>query len=156
MTTATLNPQTLEEAQKFLRDRLSEGTECPCCEQFAKVYRRKITAATAQALILMYREARRGWVYMPDLLQRKQADETKARYWGLIEESHETRGDGSSRVGVWRLTQHGVDFVLGNVEIPKYALIYDGECQGLDESESVTIHDALGTRFNYADLMAGV
>lgn len=146
---------TLAEARERLQETRTVGTTCPCCDQFAKVYRRNITAATAQALILMYRSAGKGWCYMPELLDRKQADETKARYWGLIEEQDGNRADGSSRVGVWRLTDKGVQFVLGQVEVPKYALIYDGKCLGLDEAETVTIEDALGTRFNYADLMAG-
>lgn len=146
---------TLEEARRSLQETRTVGTQCPCCDQFAKVYRRKITAATAQALILMWRERGRGWCYMPDLLQRKQADETKARYWGLIEEAETLRLDGSNRAGYWKLTEQGINFVLGHSQIPKYALIYDGKCLGLDESEAVTIHDALGTKFNYDDLMAG-
>jgi hypothetical protein len=148
---------TLEEAQEWLRSRVDDGAPCPCCSQFAKVYRRKLTSATARALVLMYREAGDGWVYFPDLLGRKQADEAKARYWGLIEERRAQRDDGSQRNGWWRLTPWGVRFVRGQATIAKYARIYDGRCLGLDYSEgTVNIREALGTRFSYDDLMAGV
>ena len=32
-------------------------------------------------------------------------------------------------------------------------MIYNGELLGLDDAESVTITDVLGTKFNYAELM---
>lgn len=145
----------LDEARRWLRQQADEGAKCPCCNQFTKVYRRKITSQTARAMVLMWREAGNDYVYMPTLLGRKQADETKARYWGLIEEAPEVRDDGSSRVGVWRLTPKGVAFVRGMTRVPKYARIYDGRCLGFDDTELVDIYDALGTRFNYSDLMAG-
>lgn len=75
-------------------------------------------------------------------------------HWGLIEEEPIVRPDGG-RAGWWRITPFGQQFVLGNSTVPKYARLYDGRCLGL-EGVPVTIRDCLGTKFNYADLMAGI
>jgi hypothetical protein len=47
--------ETLAEAQDWLRERLPDGAKCPCCTQFAKVYRRKINSAMAWQLIEAWR-----------------------------------------------------------------------------------------------------
>jgi hypothetical protein len=147
---------TLDEARAWLRDRVDEGERCPCCTQRAQVYRRKITSASAWALVKLYRERGLDWGHLPTILGRKQADEAKMVHWGLIEQAPMTRDDGSNRAGWWRVTPLGEAFVLGDVAVPKYARIYDSRCLGLDDSETVTIEDALGERFRYDDLMAGV
>ena len=36
------NSMTLTEAKQWLKERLDEGTRCPCCNQYAKIYKRKI------------------------------------------------------------------------------------------------------------------
>lgn len=147
---------TLAQAREELRARVTDGAVCPCCTQYAKVYRRKITSQVARVLIAMHRDAGTGWVHLPTLIERKGADEAKARYWGLIEASEDdVREDGSPRVGWWRLTPAGEAFVLDRLRVPKYAHIYDGRCLSLDDTETVSIRDALGTRFDYRDLMAG-
>jgi hypothetical protein len=146
---------TLAEAREWLRVRVDDGETCPCCEQFAKVYRRKLTAPVARVLIAMYRHNRDGWVYLP-ALGLSRGDEAKARYWDLIEGLDGERDDGSKRVGTWRLTGKGIAFVRNQIRVPKYARIYDGRCLNMDPAETVCITDVLGTRFNYADLMAGV
>jgi hypothetical protein len=154
----------LGEVRAWLRGRVEDGETCPCCLQFAKIYRRKITAPMARVLIAMWRVGGRDWVDIPALAKsiytdRTRAtggDETKARYWGLIEpKPNERRDDGSLRVGWWRLTHAGVSFVRGENTVPKYARIYDGRLLGLDYSEHVDITDALGTRFDYRELMQG-
>lgn len=141
-------------ARRLVREFAQQGITCPCCNQYVKVYRRKLTTMTAQALVLMYRQAGEGWVNLPALLGRKQADEAKARYWGLIQESEDVRDDGSKRAGWWRLTELGVRFVQGRARVPKYALIYNSQLVYLDLGETVDIREALGTRFHYDDLMA--
>lgn len=147
---------TLEEAQEWLRDRVDDGETCPCCTQFAKVYRRKLTGSIARVLIRMWHENPGDWVFLPALRTRGQ-DEAIAKHWGLIEPFPDAkREDGSSRVGWWRLTGLGVSFVRNNVRLPKYARIYNGRLLGLDDAETVSIVDALGSQFNYDELMQGV
>lgn len=137
---------TVEEARRELERLRGEGTRCPCCDQFVKVYRRKINSTMARALILLYREG--GWVHVSSKLDSG-SELSKTRFWFLVEE----REDAHS--GWWRLTSLGREFVLGQTDLPKYAEIYNNQLLCLDFSESITIRDALGTRFNYRDLMEG-
>jgi hypothetical protein len=145
---------TLEEAKADLRKHLDEGARCPCCTQFAKVYRRKIHAAMARDLVITYREAGDEWFHVRKVLGYHHGDFAKLAMWELIEESSEKRDDGG-RAGWWRVTPLGTRYVSGVHRVPKYARVYDGRLLSLDHSELVDIHDALGTKFSLADLMAG-
>ena len=149
----------LIDARALLRRLVDEGHECPCCTQFAKVYKRKIHASMARAVISIYRASyweKKHWVEISKLLPHNQvADAAKLRYWGLIEEEPSVRSDGSERTGFWRITLKGMEFVRGAGTVQKYAKLYDGRCLGL-EGDMVTIQDALGKKFNYSELMAGM
>lgn len=155
MPTATMS---LAEAKEWLRARVNRGDRCPCCGQFAKVYSRKMTAFTARAMIAMYRYYRTEFVQMPELIRQRLTSQTQGGYatlglyWGLIEEENQRREDGG-RAGWWRLTELGIQFVLGEISVPKHARIYDGRILGYSD-ERVTIRDTLGTKFNYDELMS--
>lgn len=145
----------LADAQVWLRNRVDKGERCPCCTQFAKVYRRKINSGMARSLIRMYHISPGDWIHLPTEIGARSREEGKLAYWGLVEEENTLRPDGG-RAGYWRITPLGHAFVLGNIALPKYARIYDGRCLGLDTSEKATIKDALGTAFDYDDLMQGI
>jgi hypothetical protein len=143
---------TLREARDELRGLVDHGHRCPCCTQFAKVYRRKLHSQMAVALIKLYRAgAAYEWVHLP-AVTRMGGDSAKARYWGLIVEETERRDDGG-RSGWWQLTEDGIAFVTMRLRVPKYARVYDGRCLGL-HGEPVTICECLGSRFSYDELMA--
>lgn len=147
---------TLREAKDWLLARVEHGAPCPCCTQFAKVYRRKINSSMAHDLILMWRAFDEDWGYLPDLRKQRSLkgnrEESKLRFWGLVEETAELRDDGG-RSGWWRVTPHGVGFIRGAVSVPKYANIYNGRLLKLDYTDYVNIWDALGSKFNYQELM---
>jgi len=146
---------TLAEARDQLRDLVDEGATCPCCRQYARVYRRKIHATMARTLCRVYRAAPSGeWVHLPSLAGYQVNDFPKLRYWGLVEEEIELRRDDGGRAGYWRITPQGWQWVLIWTTVPKYARIYDGRCLGL-EGDPVTVLDALGDRFDYRELMEG-
>lgn len=145
---------TLTDARAQLRQDLDRGARCPCCTQFAKVYRRKINSGMARSLIAMYRTTPSGWIHLPTQIGARSREEGKLAYWGLVEEENALRPDGG-RAGYWRLTDTGRAFVRGLVALPKYARVYDGRCLGLDPTSTATIRDALGTAFDYDDLMHG-
>jgi hypothetical protein len=145
---------TLGIARAWLRNRVEAGAACPCCRQFAKVYRRKVNSGMARSLIRMYRaDPERGYVYIPDLGSRSR-EEGKLRYWGLVEEERTRREDGG-RAGYWRVTDLGEAWVLDRITIPSHARVYDSRCLGLDDTQRVSIRDALGNHFNYDELMRG-
>jgi hypothetical protein len=148
---------TLEAAKSELREKLGKGARCPCCSQFAKIYKRRITSRQARGIIVIYRKAGTNWAHVPTLspvLFGDSAEVSKLRYWKLIEESSEVRDDGG-RAGWWRITALGACYVNDRITVPKYACIYDSRLLKL-EGELVGIRDALGKKFNYYELMGTV
>lgn len=145
---------TLGEARELLRTLVAEGHDCPVCTQFAKVYRFGFNAAMARGLIAMYHKGGRSWVSVPEL-GLPGGHMLKARFWGLIEKPLElVREDGSSRVGIWRLTERGIAFVLNTRSIQSHARLYNNHCLSL-VGDPVYIERVLGKKFNYAELMLG-
>lgn len=142
---------TLGEARAELRQLVRDGERCPCCDQFAKVYRRKLNSGMARSLIAMWRTAGTSWVHVPTALDARSREEGKLRYWGLVVESDEERDDGG-RAGWWQVTDLGAQFVLGQLRVPQYAHVYDGRCLGL-HGDPVMIRDCLTDRFSYEELM---
>lgn len=63
---------TLDEAQeKVLRAAwTSKGGRCLCCNQYTKVYKRKITSNMAQLLVLAWRGYKRQWFNLPDFNEK--------------------------------------------------------------------------------------
>ena len=144
----------LHAAQSWLRRHIDKGAKCPCCHQFSKVYRRTINSSMAFGLIEFYRHHRTDWGHAPSTGAVAQLGGEFARLelWGLVKEAEERREDGG-RVGWWRITDKGIAFLRNEIRVPKYAKIYDGRLLDLDYTTMVSITDALGTKFNYRDLM---
>lgn len=151
MTTPEGN-DSLDSARQWLRARLDDGERCPCCTQFAKVYRRKIYSTMARTLIAMWRRgSTTEWLDINDVRKsldlKGGGDGTKMRYWDLIEAHPD--------LPLWRVTSLGEQWVRDTITVPRYARIYDNRCLSL-VGDPVTIREALGVRFNYNDLMRGV
>lgn len=152
---------TLSEAKSWLREQVRNGgARCPCCTQNVKVYRRSLPSATARTMIAMYHQDEgRDYVYLPTLLDtiKKTAYQggyaTYGHYWGLMERQDGRRDDGSNRVGWWRLTDLGRSFVRGTATVPRYAHIYDSRLLSFSGPQ-FSIRQALGTRFDYDELMS--
>ncbi len=143
---------TLGEARAWMREQAAtQGARCPCCTQYAKVYKRLMTPNIARLLVRAYREHGQTWFHATSLRDGT-GDLAKLRYWRLLEESTERRAD-SGRAGWWRITDAGVAFIRTGATVPKYALIYDSYLLGHD-GDQVGIRDALGERFDLAELMA--
>lgn len=148
-------------ARLRLARELDEGITCPTCSQHCKVYRRTINAQMARALIALYRAcclhtaAGSGYMHWPTVLKDagvQRADEAKLWYWRLVEPEGTERDDGSNRVGRWRPTRLGVQFVTEGAAVARYALIYNQRLLGL-AGGPISIRDALGERFDFDDLM---
>lgn len=152
---AELDPvpgQTVVEARRWLREHDEEGAICPCCTQLVRVYRRRIHATMASRLIRFYRRYGLDYGSLPKLtLGGAESDFGKLRYWDLIEEADLERQDGG-RAGWWRVTVAGEWWVQGLSRIPLHALIYDSRLLRL-EGRRIGVVEALGKRFNYAELM---
>lgn len=154
MTTEFSDDMTLEAAQELLGEKLAAGevTSCPCCERTAKVYKRTIHTTMARSLIEIYTVAGMGWCRPIDIVGKNSPDLVKTRWWGLMMPLEGRREDGSDRVGQWRITADGQEFINAKMSVPKYAHVYDNRKLRLSGPQ-VTIQDCLGEKFNYNDLM---
>ncbi len=159
----TFQGDSLEDAKAFVQLNLPSGASCPCCGQYARLYQRPINATMAVALILIYQHFQRhpnhAWLHVSQFLVQAKRDSTiaggdvvKLRYWGLLERASGERSDGSNRVGRYRITELGKQFVEGKVAVPKYAFLFNQRLFRLSD-ELITIADAIGDRFNYQELM---
>lgn len=143
---------TLQEARNLVKEGRGKGLKCPCCDQYAKVYRRTINSTMARWLIWLVKEyhVSKDWVDVRTSPVRG-GDYAKLGYWGLTE--NRTNDDEKKRTsGLWIPTQSGRSFVRNQVTVPRYASVYDGH--PIDFSvEQISIIDALGKHFDYKELM---
>ncbi len=156
---------TIEQAKMWLRAHTGKGGQCPCCHQRVQFYRRTLTTSMAYALIVIDTHFRTSpeWLHVPQYLTEVGADEAarggdyaKLKDWGFIEPQPGKRADDSSRTGFWRITESGKAFVRGEIRAPKIIEMYNQRPTGRSVSdETVSIQEALGTRFDYTKLMAG-
>ncbi|MGE0527391.1 MAG: hypothetical protein AB7G93_00825 [Bdellovibrionales bacterium] len=156
-----LNPNaTLKEAKDWLRARLGKGERCPCCNQLAKMYERKLYSSMAAAIIYFYKSFDHSKFHHKSELLKNQAlattlgggDFAKLALWGLIEEKPKDTSEDKRTSGYWKISQKGIDFVLGKQRLPSHVRIYDGKVFGFT-GDKVLVTDCLGKKFSYVELM---
>lgn len=153
-----LKTATLEEAKNWLRERLHEGERCPCCTQFAKVYKKKLNSGMVSRLVHLERMSRGDnvWISVNDLYSKTKSVSPKdfpcLKHWQLIEAKGDTPDDGAKSSGYWRITDLGRQFVRGEVSMKRYIYLYDNRLMKFSE-ETITIHEALGDNFDFKELM---
>jgi hypothetical protein len=81
------------------------GTTCPCCDRYAKLYKRKLNTGMVRTLVWLYmRNAKFGayaWIDVPRTAPRRtlnSAETGKLAHWGLAEVDASFRGASGSRV----------------------------------------------------------
>lgn len=159
------NRTTLAMAKAWLRAQVNDGAHCPCCTQFAKVYKRKLNSSMAYVLVLVDRYPGSDWLHVPSYINSQvshagvaaavRGDWAKLTHWGLLEEQpNQERADGSSRVGYYKITERGRLFVQCQLRVDRHIWLYDGRPLSRPGGPTVSIIEALGDRFNYAELMA--
>lgn len=155
--------QSLKEAKDWLRERVYKGARCPCCDRYARAYRRILGSSMATALICLYRESKKTgeeWVHAKTAIHKgmqgsklfKGLDYGVLKFWGLIEANPEHNDETKPSSGFWRVTNLGKDFVEKRTAVQKYSIVYDNRFLRL-EGPVWTIDEALGKHFNYQELM---
>lgn len=148
----------LAAARRMVYEQRDEGLKCPCCDQNVKVYRITITAGMAQGLITHYRLNDMGFAHINATRAANGAtdnrQESKLAYWGLFEEEVTVKREDGGRRGFWRVTPHGVLFLRGELTVPKWLRTYNNEVIEIVQPERVSIHDALGHRFDLREIMS--
>lgn len=146
--------ETIKEVKEHLRENFENGTECPCCGQFVKLYKRKFGSVMARTLIRLNRMPHH-YNHVKDIVQgisdTGTNDFSKMKYWGLIEEQSND-DNGKKNSGYWAITQKGEEFVNMRLEIPSHAFVYNSTLQGFSNGYT-NIIQALGNKFNYKELM---
>ena len=148
---------------ELTNEELEKGVKCPCCNQFSKIYKRQITSSMAWALILIYKYFKKNpeseWVHIQNYLKGlpipapvMSGDISKLRFWGLLFPKVGVREDKSDRVGLYKITDRGKEFVENKIYVPKYVSIYNNEALKHSQSK-VNIKEALKNKFNYEELM---
>lgn len=163
----------LADARDQLHVKLDAGARCPCCDQYSKRYRRKLSSGIARWMIALERLHQIGleWVHvswiaavvggtLPSTAKALPigqspigtGDYAKARYWGLIEDRPSSTASKKDS-GYWKITEKGRLFVTTGTVLASHVILYNNECQGFD-GDPISIRDALGSRFDYAELMS--
>jgi hypothetical protein len=156
-----MDPSTpLHAVRTHILERREDGTICPACHQHVKLYKRKLNSGMARALIDIAHYFRNPehaeWLHVLNYLVARNAfnaDWPKLRHWGLLSCLETLRDDGSDRVGLYRLTDIGEEFVQGRCTVPKYVYLFNDTVEGFSDGENIDIHQALGSHFNYRELM---
>lgn len=162
------HPETANYANEIKRQvfaKIGDGVICPCCDQFAKLYRRKLHSGMARALIAISTvqnrvESAAGaggigfWVETPKL-GFQNGDYGRLRWWELLEQralKYKDEKEEKRDSGRWRVTTKGMQFVKGEIAIPREVFMYNNLVQGFS-ADTIKIDEALGKKFNYGELM---
>ncbi len=153
MATQPTEEKTLAQARQELRADLYTGTKCPCCTQFAKVYKRQIHSSMSRMLISLYHLGP-GYHHVNDIpsVRNGYGDFAKLVYWKLIAEMTDPGLKAGRTTGYWMITEKGRAFVERGVYVPKYAEVYNGHLIKLSGPETF-VDNTLGKAFNYQELM---
>ncbi len=151
------------DARQYVVNNRDVGVSCPCCDQFAKVYRRGLSGPMVYALIVIERWTRSntGWLHVPEYLSKvctgtttRGGDWAKMVHWGLLQEKPVVRMDGAKHAGYYKITQLGLDFVNGRVQVPAHVFLYNKQKLERPITKMISVEEALRKKFNYAELMA--
>lgn len=149
--------ETIQEAKAYLKENFEKGVNCPCCDQYVRIYRHRLNSQMAKCLIGMYRinyQQSREWVHVLNELKPSNRMYSLMRFWGLIVASeHDDEFLDKKASGYWKITQKGKSFVQGSLEIPKYVFLFNNKKYG-ESDETVNIQDSLGKKFSYTELMS--
>jgi len=148
---------TLQEAKDYIKENQKKGLQCPCCEGYVKLYKRKLNSGMAKFLIALYK---RSQTEIPSCIEdilldlntpAKSLDYSVLTHWGLIQRVVIPSTE-KKHSGLWEITPTGREFVLGVAMVAKRVHIINNVVVGFDE-EQISIKEALGQKFNYIELM---
>jgi hypothetical protein len=116
-----------------------------------------------RGLIVLYHHQRQigweKWIHIPSLFAARMVCKDNMgsllRLWELIEQQPGERDDGSWRVGWYKITRQGVDFVRGELRVRKYVYLYNQTLISRKNADPTMINvvEALGEKFDYTELM---
>ncbi len=145
----------LEICRLWLKEHLDKGTRCPCCDQHAKIYRRKLNSAMVTTLRVCVRETEKIF-HAPTILKAakvgRDRDMSYLKEWGLVQEE-EGKGRGGRTAGMYSVTELGRAFSEGRSKVPKYLFFFNQKVVARSEVE-IGIDEAKVDRFHVSEVMA--
>jgi len=149
---------TLQEAKAWLKQKAVDGAQCPCCNQYVRIYKRRINAGMARWLINLYKMPREfqhiASIYKFGRHSVSGTDYTVMKYWDLIQQKVNEDED-KKHSGWWRITDKGEQFVERRTAVLSHAHIYNSRLINF-VGDRVTIDQCLGKKFSYQELMGGI
>jgi hypothetical protein len=151
--------KTLVDAAIEFRRALEKGEklDCPCCRRYAQIYKRRINKSMAIDLINAVRlKAYRDFVHIRDIQANHSGggDFAKLRWWKLVEQ--QTNDDETKRdSGLWKVTQLGLDFMQGLVDLPESVTVYDNEVLSVSDKLK-SFKECLKEPFDYQEILRGI
>lgn len=157
---------TINDIREALRAEWDEGTECPCCSQRVKLYRRRVNSGMAEILVALARETVRRrisvahlpWVHVErDIVRGNEKlqgarDWSTLKFWDVIEPLDD--GQGRRTAGEWRITEKGL-WVVAHPDRPLLwdwiAVFNDRPRERSDEMRS--LRDALQRPFSWQEVV---
>lgn len=158
-------PDTLSVAKMQLQRGLTDGIKCPCCERWAKRYRRPMSKTMAKCHIWLCRAAGAGGIEAPFIDVPKKAPRfvlrskqlSLLRWWDLIERAPRPEGNDKSRFsGLWRPTELGWEWYSNpEATIHNAVATVFGEAEGpAEDAVQITLRQALrvGEDFDFREV----
>lgn len=121
-----------------------ESVICPCCDQFAARYKRRISREIAEQLRWLYHQ--HAPAHAQDIQRSTDGRERNYSllvYWGLIE---------NMGAATWQITLAGRAFVEGKSTCREFVFIYAGLCVGFS-GRDMTFVQCLAKKFDKAEVM---
>lgn len=123
---------TLEAARRLVMASVERGSRCPCCDQMARAYKRRLYPTQAVALQRLHDHLTAPGaptaVHLGEFLASfpgtasRGGDTARLAYWDLIKRH---------KGGFYSITELGIAWVRGEVRIPAYKWFYnEAVCDG--------------------------
>lgn len=137
---------------------------CPCCQRRARTNKMRVHSTLAAMLMKLAKVSNgiagdlKSWVHVEAFRLDYAStgnDFCICKHWGIVEARAADETEDKNSSGYYRLTDLGVDYVLGKASIPKYAFVFDNRVQRFSE-ERVNIEQSLNNKFSYAELFTHI
>tara|TARA_R110002096_G_scaffold41647_1_gene112582 strand:- start:108 stop:608 length:501 start_codon:yes stop_codon:yes gene_type:complete len=149
--------KTLQEARADWRNAIEgDGSHCPCCDRWGKIYPRHFNSSMARALLWLVGEGD-DWTDVPNTAPKwltRTNQLPTVRWWGLIERQ-ESDDPTVKHSGMWRPTERGSNFAHGRTTIPRMVFTYNAKVIRFGE-EKMRVEEAFKTNFDYMQVMLPV
>ena len=156
---------TIQAIREALRAEWREGTECPCCSQKVKLWKRRVNRGMAEVLVALARETirrrstpgHRPYVNVErDLIRGDEElqgarDWATLKFWGLIEPLSD--GAGRRLAGEWRITEAGL-WVVSHPDRPllaEFVEVFNDRARSKSD-EKRSLRDALQRPFVWEEI----